>query len=449
VPRAVRDAPLRVLYVGPLPPARGGGETVAGLVLPSLRRRGVSVHGLAALPAALAGQGRGARSSTCDVERSISRYPVPTLSSLLELGSSDPGYRAAEDCELAWRLPALLRAVRPDVALIGRESLAWSVPDIARVHGVPTVLQVHGGMTLAGLLEDSASRFSSLRAHIQRVDLVVAVAQHIATALRSLGVARVAVVENPVDVKAFAPRPASAALRRALMIPAGASVMLHASNLTRLKRPLDIVKAAAMAFQDEPRLCFVIVGDGPLRAVVQAEVARCGLQHAFRFAGWVDHTHMPDYINLADGVLMPSEQEGQSLVYLEAQACGRVLVASDIPAARELVVHGRTGLLFRLGDVADLARKILVVAADGRLRATIGGNARRTAVSHSTDRVAAAYEDVLRRAATLRLGNSAQTTVDDVGVNGEAMLPGVMPEDVRDGGVAVPRPMRGRLDRVG
>jgi hypothetical protein len=194
VPRAVRDAPLRVLYVGPLPPARGGGERVAGLVLPGLRRRGVSVYGLAALPAALADQG--ARSSTCDVERSICRYPVPTSSSLLELGSSDPGYRAAEDCELAWRLPALLRAVRPDVALIGRESLAWSVPDIARVHGVPTVLQVHGGMTLAGLLDDSASRFSALRANIDRVDLVVAVAHHIATALRSLGVARVAVLER-------------------------------------------------------------------------------------------------------------------------------------------------------------------------------------------------------------------------------------------------------------
>jgi L-malate glycosyltransferase len=80
---------------------------------------------------------------------------------------------------------------------------------------------------------------------------------------------------------------------------------------------------------------------------------------------------MPDYINLADGVLMPSEREGQSLVYLETQACGRVLIASDIPPAREIIVQGQTGLLFRLGDVADFAAKILMTARERRLRTTL------------------------------------------------------------------------------
>jgi glycosyltransferase involved in cell wall biosynthesis len=58
---------------------------------------------------------------------------------------------------------------------------------------------------------------------------------------------------------------------------------------------------------------------------------------------------VPDYINLADVVVMPSEREGQSLVYLEAQACGKLIVASDIPAAREVITDGETGLLFERG----------------------------------------------------------------------------------------------------
>jgi glycosyltransferase involved in cell wall biosynthesis len=56
---------------------------------------------------------------------------------------------------------------------------------------------------------------------------------------------------------------------------------------------------------------------------------------------------MPDYINLADIVVMPSAAETQALVYLETQACARLLLASDIPGAREVIVDGETGLLFR------------------------------------------------------------------------------------------------------
>ena len=54
---------------------------------------------------------------------------------------------------------------------------------------------------------------------------------------------------------------------------------------------------------------------------------------------------------------MPSESEAFPLVYLETQACGRLLLASDIPAGREVVVPGDNGLLFRTGDVADLTAR--------------------------------------------------------------------------------------------
>jgi len=450
----IDDVPLRILYVGPLPPARGGSETVACEVLHGLHARGAVVSGLAALPVSLAGRRRRVLAAAA-VERSIRRYRVPALSSLLRLGSSAPSYRAAEAREIARRLPKALQASRPDVVLIGRESLAWSVPDVVRDYGVPTVLQVHGGMTLSRLL-DGTGDGRRLRAHIEKVDLVVAVARHIEASLRSLGLSRIAVVDNPVDLAAFSPQPAGTALRQRLRIPPGASVMLHASNLTRLKRPLDIVDAAAIALRHDSQLCFVVVGDGVLRPAVEAAVARRGLGAAFRFTGWVDHARMPNYINLADAVLMPSEREGQSLVYLETQACGKVLIASDIPAAREVVEHGQTGLLFRLGDVRDLAANIVLTARNDRLRTSIGEGARAVAASHSAERVVDAYETLLRRAAaappsTRRVGRGRglQTTADQLFVHSEAPIPGVMSQHVRDRAVAVPASMRRRVNGVG
>ena len=105
---------------------------------------------------------------------------------------------------------------------------------------------------------------------------------------------------------------------------------------------------------------------------------------------------MPELISVADLVAMPSAAEGLARVYLEAQACGRVLVASDIPAAREVVRHGGTGLLFRSGDHEDLAAQLATAANDPDLREEIGRQARHyVAQRHDLQQMVSAYEGVL------------------------------------------------------
>ena len=107
-------------------------------------------------------------------------------------------------------------------------------------------------------------------------------------------------------------------------------------------------------------------------------------------------------MNLADLVVMPSESEGLARVYLEAQACGRTLIASDIAAAREVVIHGQTGLLFRKGDLEDMAEKILLAAGDPLLREKIGKPAREQVLRrHDLETIAEEYlvliRDLVRR----------------------------------------------------
>ena len=138
-----------------------------------------------------------------------------------------------------------------------------------------------------------------------------------------------------------------------------------------------------------------MVGDGPLRAEVEEACRERGLAERFRFTGWIDYPRMPSYIRLADLVLMPSEWEVQALVYLETLACGRLLVASDIPAAREVITDGETGLLFRMGDVDDLTEKTLLAAGSPALRAVIAGKAREAVRAHSLDTVAVQFAALL------------------------------------------------------
>jgi glycosyltransferase involved in cell wall biosynthesis len=173
---------------------------------------------------------------------------------------------------------------------------------------------------------------------------------------------------------------------------------MHVSNLKPQKRGLDIVESAAIAVREDPRLVYVVVGDGMDRAAMELACRRHGIADHFRFVGWVPYERVPAYLNLADIVVMPSEAEAQARVYLETQACGRLLAASDIAAARHVITDGHTGLLFRRGDIAHLTKTTLRAAADAGLRARLGDNGRERVVAHSLDEVALAYSHAVEEA---------------------------------------------------
>ena len=188
---------------------------------------------------------------------------------------------------------------------------------------------------------------------------------------------------------------------------------LHPAQIKSVKRPLDIVRCAPAVLRRHPNVRYLIVGEGPLREDMQALAEQLGVRERFRFEAFVDYQDMPDSMNLADLVVMPSEREGLARVYLEAQACGKTLIASDIAAAHEVVTHGRTGLLFRMGDLDDMADKILLAASDPRLREKIGRAGREHVLRHHNietivDEYLTMMRDLVRRgcrpAATPRAG---------------------------------------------
>jgi glycosyltransferase involved in cell wall biosynthesis len=306
----------------------------------------------------------------------VSTFPVPVEPTPVAYMAHAPLRRRQHEAIHAL-LPAMIAAERPDVLFVGRESFVVDVADIAVRHAIPCLLRLPGVATLGllrGTYPDDLAR--ELLAACRKVNRMVAPARHLAARARALGWDDVAVIPNAVDTGRFAPQPKNPALLRQLGIPDTALVVAHLSNLKAIKRPLDVVASAHAALPQNPRLVYLIVGDGPARRPMEDACRQAGIHDRVRFTGWIDYPHVPDYVNLADLVVMPSEDEGLARVYLETQACGRVLLASDIPAAREVVVHGQTGLLFRPGDLADLTATTLRAAADAPLRAAIGRQAR-------------------------------------------------------------------------
>jgi len=386
---------MNILGVGTLPPHPGGSAISGALLLSGFAAAGHRVRVLSPITADARRAGDPFAARYPQVR--VTRFDVPYFESAPNLPASD-AYRPIEREQIRTRLPALINEERPDIIFLTRETFAWDAPDIAATYGVPCVLRTAGAATIGILdrtLPDPEAR--DLLEQFQKTDLIISPAHHLATRLRQLGLHPITVIWNAVDLDRFSPRPKDANLLRALRIRTDDIVVAHASNLKSLKRPLDIVDAADTALRQNPRLLFLIVGDGSSRSAMEQSCNERGTAERFRFAGWVEHERMPDYINLAEIVVLPSAAEAQARVYLETQACARVIVASDIPAAREVIVDGETGLLFRMGDPQALAAKTLQAAGDAQTRAMLGARARTRVEAHALPSIVQTYLDTFAR----------------------------------------------------
>jgi glycosyltransferase involved in cell wall biosynthesis len=130
-------------------------------------------------------------------------------------------------------------------------------------------------------------------------------------------------------------------------------------------------------------------------SVTQDEAAAWGRQPGIAWLGHV--ANIADVWARAGIAALPSRREGLPKSLLEAAACGRPMIATDVPGCREIVLPGETGLLVPVDDVAALADAIATLAASPELRSRYGAAARRLAVERfSADRVGRQTVDLYR-----------------------------------------------------
>jgi glycosyltransferase involved in cell wall biosynthesis len=166
---------------------------------------------------------------------------------------------------------------------------------------------------------------------------------------------RIRAIASPVD--GALPRASAAArmrARRALGLPAGATVIGTAARLDPQKAPLDMVRAIAAL--DRPGVLLAWLGDGELRPQTEALVERLGLAGRFLLLG--DRNDVGELLPAFDVFALSSLYEGLPCALVEAMTCGVPVVATAVNSVPEIVVPGRTGILARPGDPGSLARAL-------------------------------------------------------------------------------------------
>jgi glycosyltransferase involved in cell wall biosynthesis len=269
-----------------------------------------------------------------------------------------------------------LRSFAPDVLLA-----YWIVPDghaatlAARALSIPVVV---GALGSDVYLRDSFNAWLTRRT-LNAASSVIAVAKQMQRSIiERYGVPsdRVHAVVNGFNTAVFQPRPQPQA-RAQLGVASDARVILFVGRLMAAKGLRELMQAFASLASRERRYQLVMVGQGPMQAeLLQASLA-AGLAARVRLTGGLQPLEVAQWIAAADVLTLPSWSEGYPNVLVEALACGRPVVATDVGGTREIVSES-SGLLVAPRDAEALAAALEAALQRSWDRAAIAASVRRS-----------------------------------------------------------------------
>ncbi|MFT3820921.1 MAG: glycosyltransferase family 1 protein [Rubrivivax sp.] len=210
--------------------------------------------------------------------------------------------------------------------------------------------------------------------------------------LQGEGFSCVQVVARGIDTRLFHPARRSAALRASWGVGDDDLVVACVGRLAPEKNLPALLKAFDAIVRDQPRARLLLVGEGPLRAVLAAAQPQAIL------AGQRRGEDLAAHYASADLFVFPSLTETFGNVTGEAMASGLPVLAYDHAGAAQLIRAGDSGVLAPFGDEAEFVRSARQMAGSAAWRQALGRGARQRAAGQGWDEIVARFEAVLLQA---------------------------------------------------
>jgi glycosyltransferase involved in cell wall biosynthesis len=312
------------------------------------------------------------------------------------------------DSELARRLKASGVRVRPATWRIGLDPrVPWPILDELR-RG-PAILHAHDAhaLSLAALcaavtgmpLVVTRRVVFPLRQRFlwRRARRIIAISNAVREALLAQGLEpeRVIVIPSAVDLDGLSTGP-SENIRHRLGLPGNGQVAVSLGALTPEKDQFTLIAAAARLVRDLPDLHWVLVGDGPLRPRLEAQIEEQGLQSHFRLVSQMADPEQA--LAGADLYVLSSTSEGLGSSALAAMALGIPVVATRVGGIPDLLGSGR-GIMVEPQNPAALADAVRRVLTDSELRREVIRRARQELPRYSMGAMAERVLSVYRSCA--------------------------------------------------
>lgn len=216
---------------------------------------------------------------------------------------------------------------------------------------------------------------------LQSADIVVAVSDYVAESVRrQYGIDGIEVIHNWVDSEKFSPGESSGSEGQPFrLLFVGKPTQLKGADLLG-----PVMRELGAGFE----------------LAMTADEGACGkldLPPFVRFLGRLNEAEMIGAYRQCDALICPSRSEGFGYAALEAMACGKPVVASDVGGLREVVLDGETGMLCASNNVAQFASACRRLAGNASLCRDMGTRASAHAAKFSETAAIAAYQALLTK----------------------------------------------------
>ncbi len=298
------------------------------------------------------------------------------------------------------RLQRLATAMKPfDLVLTynwGAMDAVMAHSAFGRFHALPPLVHHEDGFN-----EDEANGLKTSRNWYRRIALARSSGlivpsrrlERIALDVWQQPRGRVHLIENGIDTRAYASRPASDALPR-IVKHKGEKWVGTLAGLRAVKNLPRLVRAFAGLDEDWQ---LVILGEGPEREAIRAEAMRLGIAHRVHLPGFV--ANPAKAVGLFDIFALSSDSEQFPISVVEAMAAGLAVASPDVGDVATMISEENRPFVSPAGDEEALARAIASLAGDQAMRERIGAANRELAVrKYDENAMIASYRAVYARA---------------------------------------------------
>lgn len=299
-----------------------------------------------------------------------------------------------------------LSSFRPDVVHVqGSDPVGVSVVKYARKNRIPVVTTEHNqpevltqSLLIPGAMRKPvnnilSSYFVKRQKKSDYVTMPTKLAIDKLIGGQNLGVP-VEAVSNGVDLSAFKPGRADAAIYNKYKLPDDVPILLYVGRVDPEKKVGLVLRAFAdflyrcksNKLDKMSKTLFVIVGDGVDRPRLEEEAKTMGISESVKFLGRVTGPDLAELYKTGKVFATASEIETQGIVLIEAAASGLPLIAVDAGAVAEICKNGENGFLIKPGDVASMSGAIYKLFSDRELRKKMSLKSIEIASEHSLDK---------------------------------------------------------------
>jgi teichuronic acid biosynthesis glycosyltransferase TuaC len=253
---------------------------------------------------------------------------------------------------------------RPD-AVLGY----WAHPDgdaavrAAYALKVPAVVMV-GGSDVR-ILARTGKRRTAIQLVLKKANRIVAFSEDLAKHVSELGVptSRIDVVYRGVDRSVFKTKDRHEA-RRAIHVAPDSTIVVWVGRLVEVKNPAMAIRSAVRWKQLwGKQFQLVMIGDGPMRTLLQRLANQLDINDHCTFLGAIPHAHIANWFQAANVTILTSHSEGVPNVLLESIACGTPFVATDVGGVRE-IADPSVDKLVPAGDEMALQEAVEAMVTD-------------------------------------------------------------------------------------